>query len=394
MKVLMLCDFYDETLEFQENLLTKYYTKYGHEVLIITSTFDSVFDYYNDKHDNTKPKKVYTAGGAKIVKLPYKYNIKNRVRSFLPIISFLQEFNPDLIYVHDIIPNMLECAKYVKKNPNCKMIMDYHADYTNSGKNWVSLKILHGLIRKYVFLKPCLKYISKIFPVVPASATFLNEIYGIEQHRMELLPLGADTDLADQVRTSTKGQEVRDALNIPSSAKVIFTGGKLEPRKRTDLLIEVFNKINDENLHLIIAGQASEKNTSFQDKLYILADGNPKIHFVGWLNSEQIYEHMAASDIAVFPASQSILWQRAICMHLPLIVGNLGGQSISYLNKHDNVIIKESADINLISLQDSIEFILRDRSCYEKMSSGAEKVKDAMLNWNKLIGKTLQFNTC
>ena len=49
MKILMLCEFYNETLEYQENLLVKYYRKHGYEVTLITSTYESVFDYYNTK---------------------------------------------------------------------------------------------------------------------------------------------------------------------------------------------------------------------------------------------------------------------------------------------------------------------------------------------------------
>ena len=53
MKILMLCELYIENLEYQENLLVKYYRKHGHEVTVITSTYDNVFDYYNNQHDNS-----------------------------------------------------------------------------------------------------------------------------------------------------------------------------------------------------------------------------------------------------------------------------------------------------------------------------------------------------
>ena len=81
MKILMLCEFYDETLEYQENLLVKYYKKHGHEVWVITSTFDSIFDYYNDKHNPESPARIYHDRGAKIIKLKYRFNIANRLRA-------------------------------------------------------------------------------------------------------------------------------------------------------------------------------------------------------------------------------------------------------------------------------------------------------------------------
>ena len=54
----------------QENLLVKYYRKHGHEVTVITSTFESIFDYYNDRYDKTRPGRTYLDHGATIVKLP------------------------------------------------------------------------------------------------------------------------------------------------------------------------------------------------------------------------------------------------------------------------------------------------------------------------------------
>ena len=95
MKILMLCDFYDKKLEFQENILTKYYTKFNHEVTVITSTFDDVFDYYAGNHDNNLPKKVYYDHEVKIIKLPYKFNILNKLRVYVNIQEILDDEKPD-----------------------------------------------------------------------------------------------------------------------------------------------------------------------------------------------------------------------------------------------------------------------------------------------------------
>ncbi|RFN32554.1 hypothetical protein, partial [Salmonella enterica] len=73
-KILMLCDFYNKNLEYQENLLTRYYIKHGHEVVVIASTFESVFDYYDDKHDKNIKAHTFFDGKAKIIKLQYRYN--------------------------------------------------------------------------------------------------------------------------------------------------------------------------------------------------------------------------------------------------------------------------------------------------------------------------------
>lgn len=269
--------------------------------------------------------------------------------------------------------------------------MDYHADYSNSGKNALSLKVLHGVCRKW-FLDQARPYISKIFPIVPASATFLQEIYKIPVSDMEILPLGADTDLVSAVRSSGARRALRVSLGIADDHIVIFTGGKLAPAKKTELLLEAAVRLQRFPLHIVVLGEASEEHAGYQEELQRLSANNPRVHMVGWLGREDIYRHLDMADLAVFPASQSILWQQAIAMGLPLIVGNTGHQDISYLNLHDNIIILEKTEIQVNKLAEAIESVISDPKRIHEMSKGAARVADACLNWDKLILKTLQFN--
>lgn len=149
MKVLMISDFFGENLDYQENFIGETLVKQGHEVVIVTSTFSSVFDYYADKYDETAPSRTYVAKGMKIVRLQYRYNFLQKVRRYPAIDGILDSEQPDLIFAHDITLNFPECIRYMKRYPKCRMIMDYHADSSNSGKNWPSRAILHGVIRKH-----------------------------------------------------------------------------------------------------------------------------------------------------------------------------------------------------------------------------------------------------
>ena len=98
------------------------------------------------------------------------------------------------------------------------------------------------------------------------------------------------------------------------------------------------------------------------------------------------------ADLAVFPASQSIIWQQAISMGLPLIVGDNGRQDISYLNPYGNICILRREDISSEQLAQQISRLMEDRSIMVRMRAGANRVTDELLNWNKLILKTLRFN--
>ncbi len=122
------------------------------------------------------------------------------------------------------------------------------------------------------------------------------------------------------------------------------------------------------------------------------AADNPNIHFVGWLGTTEVYEHFAISDIAAFPASQSILWQQAISMELPLLVGNTGHQSIEYLNLYDNIIILENDQITYDRIRCEISNILLNEELEASMREGAIKVTEECLDWNFLIERTLRFS--
>lgn len=384
----MLCELYIENLEYQENLLVKYYRKHGHEVTVITSTYDNVFDYYNNKHDNSKPQKVYYDHGAKIIKLPFKFNFAGKIKKYLNITPIVEEFKPDLLYIHDIMPNMLEMLDYKKRNPHVKMIMDYHADYSNSGNNWLSVHVLHKIIRRKIYLDPVRKHISKFFPIIPGSATFLTDLYGVHKDEMEVLPLGADVDLVEEVKKSGKREEIRNRLGLGDNQKVIFSGGKFAPLKRIDLLLEVFNDINDPNLHLIVVGDSDTNNQQYKEKLLELAANNPNIHFTGWINNQEVYEYLSASDLAVFPASQSIVWLQAIASELPLIIGDFGGQSLDYINEFGAILEMKPDGINKENLKAYIQKITSDNDVYNKMKEATKKTRAKYLDWNYLINRT------
>src|ERR1019366_8878196 len=389
MKIVMLSEFFNEGLEYQENLLARYYRKHGHDVTVITSTTDNVHDFnYKPNHASSR---TYEVDGIKVVRLRYRYNLLNRYRPFTCINALLEQENPDLIFVHDIMPNLTEVVQHLKSHMQCRAIMAYHADYSNSGKNWLSLFVLHRMLRGRV-LNKARPYLSKIFPVVPAGFSFLNEVYGVPYCEMELLPLGADVDAIEEVRKADARNAVRRRLAIPIGATVIFTGGKLEPRKRTDTLIQALPLLRRGG-HVIIAGEVPPEQAAYKAKIETLIEENPNVHFAGWLSPRDVYAHMIASDLAVFPRSQSIMWQQAIASGLPLIVGTTKHQDHGYLNVHRNLENLDGDTLTEETLAAAIENVISNPNMFADMKTGADLAGRELLDWNVLISKTLRFVT-
>ena len=80
---------------------------------------------------------------------------------------------------------------------------------------------------------------------------------------MTLLPLGADTDLAAKTMRVNAGAEVRRAHAIPNDAVDVFTGGKPTQVKKTLLLVEAVSRIEDQNVHLLVAGDTAPEDREY-----------------------------------------------------------------------------------------------------------------------------------
>lgn len=387
MKILFICDYYDDSQLYQEPMLSKYYRHLGHKVYIITSHHKDVFNYVSEKNVKVNFKEtVLGRYGEIIYRLPYTINVLNKIKKFSNIFSILDEVAPDMVFLHDISFNLHEVIKYKRKNKSIKIIMDYHADYSNSGKNWVSINILHRIIRKR-YLHFYLKHIDKIFPIVPHGAKFLNEIYSIENNRMEILPLGVDTLAVEEIKSNIKDykKQILSKYNINENALLLVSGGKLDELKKTDLLIQAMGNLPS-NVHLLLFG----KPTTEKYKLYLekLSEGL-NVHFIGWITAEETLKLYLISDIAVFPASQSVLWQQAIGAGLPLLVGDSGGQSAEYMNKNNNIIVVDKENLNVNTFSNILTELICDERKRKNMSEGAVLTTKTYLDYKIIAEKTL-----
>lgn len=387
MKILMIIDFYGIGQQYQENLLAKYYALAGHEVHVICSTFKDIFSYNNDAPGISSEYEVENDGNAIIYRTPYKIKYKNLFKVFEDVSPRVESIKPDLIFIHNIILNIHQLTDYLDRNRHARMIMDFHIDYSNAGQSWKAKHFLHGFIRKH-YLNRYLKYFSAIFSIVPNSTKFLNEIYKIPLNRIQLLPLGYDEEVSERVRATTTRNEIRKQLGIGENDFVIISGGKLVKEKRTDVLINAIKKINRKDIHLVLFGGALSDADPYSVLLKECSEG-VNVHFLGWLNGEQILTRMNAADLAVFPASQSVLWQQSIGMYLPLMVGDSGNQDPTYLNKNNNMIILQKEEINTEVIAEKISMLLNNSELLQSMKDGAQKTAQEYLKYSKICEKTL-----
>ena len=92
--------------------------------------------------------------------------------------------------VHDLcFASIVDVVKYVKTHSNVKFYADTHTAEYNSGKNWISLNILHRVIYKSMIQK-AIPYIDKYFYLSAGERDFSVKNYGFPVDKMEFYPLG------------------------------------------------------------------------------------------------------------------------------------------------------------------------------------------------------------
>ena len=170
MKILHLClaCFYIDGYAYQENLLPKYHKKLGNEVAIIASTqiyIDNVRLGY------VEPSEYVNTDGIRVRRIPYSHmvptKLKSKLRIYEQLRESLEEFKPNIIFLHDIqFLSLKDIVYYKKKNPEVIVLADCHADYINSAKSYLSKNILH----KWVYrrsIKKAEPYIEKFYGTLP-----------------------------------------------------------------------------------------------------------------------------------------------------------------------------------------------------------------------------------
>ena len=195
-------------------------------------------------------------------------------------------------------------------------------------------------------------------------------------------------DYINEIKSNYSRNVLRKKNGFKDSDFIVFTGGKLDLLKKTELLIQAMNLVKDNSIHLIIIGKSMHED--YANKLFKLSENNPNIHFLGWLQSEQLIKCLYSSDIAIFPSSQSVLWQQSIGAGLPLIIGDIYGNS-EYLNKNNNVIIMKDIPLKPLTISKLITKLFKDKKLHEEMKKGALKTADSFLSYKKIADRSIDF---
>lgn len=362
MKILNVClaCFYFEGLAYQENLLPYYQKRNGNQVVIASEA-----QAYSPSGMKTKIENDFVNDRGILVRILKRKKglLGKKFNIFVNLNKILVEEEPDIIFVHGGQSRSLKVVlKYVKKHQDVRLFIDNHADDNNSPVTSFGSK-LNARFGIGYYLRKSSKFVTRFWGTTPWRCDYLERVYGIPKEKIGLLIMGGNDELIDRIcKLESPKKKLCSILKIPENSFLFCHGGKLDLYKKTDLLIEAFNKLNNEKAHLIIFG-----NCDSNIEKAIQNSNNNRIHFLGWKNEEETYSILLAADVVVFPGTHSVLWEQAISCKKPCIFKKW--PLMNHLDFNGNASFVSGENLN--ELYNILCKYLNDSSFFEKINRAA-----------------------
>jgi D-inositol-3-phosphate glycosyltransferase len=180
----------------------------------------------------------------------------------------------------------------------------------------------------------------------------------------------------------------RTSLHIPQNAKVILFFGAISEYKNLEELIAAFEKINDEDMYLLIAGKYKKGKSHYKEKIDNIIQGcsnrNRILYHAKFINNTDIETYFRAADTIILPYShiyQSGLIFLAYAYNIPVIAKDIGGLSENIMQKKTGIIYQQND-----ALDEVIISFFSSKMFSNKVGTSNEisKYVEARLDWKKL----------
>lgn len=323
-----MCDPYAENWSYHRNISSIQNAIDGHKVFVITTRY-AMDENGKGCYINEEPYK--NKYGVKVIRLKNKLIhsriIQSRLRLVNGLYKLLESIEPDIIMVHNPqFWSVFDVTKYKRNNPKVTLLVDSHADYTVSGRNFVSKYILNGIFSRFL-MKANIMYFDKLYFITQQTKDFFLELFTKRIPENVIIPLGSRYYPVDE--KNEYKSIVRYELNMDEDELLFVHSGKLDKRKKTDVLIKAFSKVKALKAKMLIFGSIPDNMTSV---LYPLINADERIIFMGWTDSYTLAKYLCAADIYFQPGMHSITLQNALSCGTPAVVA----PNTSYEEYFDN----------------------------------------------------------
>ena len=223
---------------------------------------------------------------------------------------------------------------------------------------------LHGNWEgRFEYLREALQ---KVDQIVTASS-FLRSLlidYGVEESRIEFSAYGLDTRWAEGFQTKTPSDKLRFGFI-----------GQLIPIKGPDILIRAFRELDPSvPAELLIYGD-SNKNPEYGQQLAQLAEGDPRIKFMGTFPYDEIGRVLTAMDVMVAPSTWydfPLVIPSAFATNTPVIATDMAGMNELVRDEVDGLLFPRH---DVAALARQLQRLVDDPTLVPCLQQGIQPVK-------------------
>ncbi len=388
MRIVHINAHYQDGLGYQDYYLGKEMQKMGHEVHFVTS--DRHFDYpdYEKTVQHIIGPKHQGVGvfkneyGIPIHRLPIIEWLK-KATSRIWLKGFRQkifELKPDYVIVHGIFTFQSIRLAYLAKKLNCPIIYDDHTTINLIRTDAFSRFIF--FIFRLLFAQKITQSATKLIGISATCIDVMRDSFGIKGEKVEMIPLGTDTNLFRQDALLRKNYRAQ-TLNIPDDDTiVILYTGKIYEDKSVHLIMEA---LNDNNVNAgkkiliqIVGDIADSYQTTIENSI------KSAVYPVVYQKAVPIKDLIAiynAADIAVWPNHLTNSTIDASACGCPIICSTYMPERITY----NNGLLVDGGSLE--SLKTALKTLISDKKLREKMGRNGVRYVENELSWKAIAEK-------
>lgn len=236
--------------------------------------------------------------------------------------DILDEVHPDIVHFNTISGMSLSIVKEAKKR-NIKTawtLRDYWLEFPWGSKNNLLIKTLNAIYRPFV--KNSLKNLDII--TAPSAFTLSNFIDKKYLDRdSQICKVIENAVVFSREHLEQVISEKRKNVRPAGETKFLFVGSILE-LKGIFNLVSTFKKLAYPSISLQIVGKGKDT-----EKLLREIEGDDRISYLGFKNTEELYEIYQKSDVLLVPSEWDEPFGRVViegnANGLPVIGSNRGG---------------------------------------------------------------------
>ena len=389
MRIAHVTSWYVPGLGYEENYLPFAQAKAGHEVALVTAKLAPREVRRSIKPPEGLSKRQFQSarteeGTVLIRRLPCTPEYHGQI--LLPGLGqALRQIRPDVVYSHgSLSPISIQCLLH-QPRLGYRLFIDDHSHQFNLGP----MGLLGSAYAKSVALL-YQRYDAKVagfLPVTPAAKETLLSILGLSKEK--ILPASLGVDAGTFAPSKQKRNQFRKTFGLDSKDILIITAGKFGPRKKFEMLIAAFSKLQSgtQNLKLMIVGDGSSSYSSSLRRTCAALEMTDRVFFPGFVSHDRLADFYNGADIGAWPGSHSITVLEAFSTGLPCV---LPASEPAYhdIFSYGNACLPFARD-DTRGLGLALGMLANNPTSRQEISIKARRLVDERFSWNVVADRLL-----